>query len=172
MPFRTDPPPPLPPHGRVCIHDEMQQRCMGKARIQWTNAYIRWWLSGGTSRQERRPSLKLSLQGPNTVCGVDGQPVLLIRRSSGISLTPAERQLSFNCPRYISVGVSLKVCVALLSLPTRRSIGCGLLSEWRCVMSPASACISQANSLTMVNTSAARALENLHLADTAPVGLA
>ncbi|CAM9245358.1 unnamed protein product, partial [Laminaria digitata] len=77
--------------------------CMGKARMQWTHDYVQWWLSDGTSRHERRPSLKLSLQGPNSVCGVDGRPVLLIRRSSGSPLTPTMRQLSFNCPRYISV---------------------------------------------------------------------
>ncbi|CAM9198098.1 unnamed protein product, partial [Laminaria digitata] len=90
--------------------------CMGKEKIQWTNAYIRWWLLGGTSLHERRPSLKLSLQGPNSVCGVDGRPVLLIRSSSGSSLKPTKRQLSYNCPRYISV-TDMKVLIKSAPVP-------------------------------------------------------
>ena len=83
--------------------------------MQWTNAYIRWRLSGGASHQEERPSFKLSLQGPSTVCGVDGRPVMLIRRPSGSSLSPSKRHLSFNCPRYISVGVRTKVLLGIVA---------------------------------------------------------
>lgn len=112
--YPSNPTPSYPPsisHTRpfLSIHDGMKKRCMGKARMQWTNAYVRWRLSDGASRHEKRPSLKLSLQGPSTVCGVDGRPVMLIKRPSGSFLSPSKRHLSFNCPRYISVGVFTRV---------------------------------------------------------------
>lgn len=145
----THSPSPHSPHTPVfAVHDETKQRCMTKARIQWTNAYVRWRLSDATSRHEKRPSLKLSLQGPNSVCGVDGQPVLLIKRSSGSSFTPADRQLSFNCPRYISVGVSLGSCLGMLPLSAWRSMGSCLLPGWRC----AGACILQSFFFTMAKS--------------------
>ena len=108
---------PFPAQTRTRFHsaNERNPRCLGKARIQLANDYVRWRLSDPAVRQERRPSLKVFLQGPNSVRGVDGRPVLLIRRSSGFSLNPAKRQLSFNCPRYISVGVYLVACLPLAS---------------------------------------------------------
>lgn len=58
-----------------------------------------------TSRDDGdRPSLKVFLQGSTGVYGVDGQPVVMIRRPPGGSSTNTDRQLSFNCPRYITVG--------------------------------------------------------------------
>ncbi|CAM9584781.1 unnamed protein product [Ectocarpus sp. 4 AP-2014] len=81
--------------------------CSLKTRIRWATACIRWRLGGrrNTSPQDRprRPSLKTFLQGSTGVCGVDGRPVVMVRRPPESS-TIVGRQLSFNCPRYITVG--------------------------------------------------------------------
>ncbi|CAN0001978.1 unnamed protein product [Ectocarpus fasciculatus] len=80
--------------------------CSLKTRIRWAAAWVRWRLGGGrnTSPQDRprRPSLKIFLQGSTGVCGVDGRPVVMVRRPPESS-TIVGRQLSFNCPRYITV---------------------------------------------------------------------
>ncbi|CAN0048982.1 unnamed protein product, partial [Hapterophycus canaliculatus] len=81
--------------------------CSLRIRVRWAAAWIRWRFSRLApatlqERRQRRPSLKVFLQGSTGVYGVDGRPVVMIRRPSE-SPDMVDRQLSFNCPRYISV---------------------------------------------------------------------
>lgn len=107
---RPLPAPRPPPHVLLCVC-EKNERCMWKARVQWANAYVGWWLSDRRSHHERRPSLKAAFQGSTFVPGVDGRPVMMIRRSGGPPLPSSERHLSFNCKRHITVSVSIHGCV-------------------------------------------------------------
>lgn len=45
----------------------------------------------------------MALQGSTGVIGVDGLPVVMVRRLDAPGTALAERQLSYNCPRYITV---------------------------------------------------------------------
>lgn len=69
-----------------------------------------WWMSHRRS-QENRPSFKVALQGSTNVLGVDGLPVLMVRRVGSKAQRLAERQFSWNCPRYISVSRRIYVVV-------------------------------------------------------------
>ncbi|CAN0206803.1 unnamed protein product, partial [Ectocarpus sp. 12 AP-2014] len=95
--------------------------CSLKTRIRWATACIRWRLDGrrNTSRQDspRRPSLKMFLQGSTGVCGVDGRPVVMVRRPPESS-TILGRQLSFNCPRYITV-TEMQALIEATPVPAR-----------------------------------------------------
>ncbi|CAM9200045.1 unnamed protein product [Ascophyllum nodosum] len=78
--------------------------CSFQARMRWGYAYVRWRLLKRRSPLIRRPSFKIKLQGPTGVYGVDGKPVLMVRRLPKDSgLYYVGRHLSFNCPRYITV---------------------------------------------------------------------
>eukprot|EP00752_Nemacystus_decipiens_P012801 g11336.t1 len=80
--------------------------CSLRTRIRWVNAWLSWRLAGSRStaphERPRRPSLKAFLQGSTGVYGVDGRLVVMMRRPND-RLTMEDRQLSFNCPRYITV---------------------------------------------------------------------
>ncbi|CAM9350133.1 unnamed protein product [Ectocarpus sp. 8 AP-2014] len=95
--------------------------CSSKTRIRWATACIRWRLGGrrNTSPQDRpsRPSLKMFLQGSTGVCGVDGRPVVMVRRPPESS-TVVGRQLSFNCPRYITV-TEMQALIEATPVPAR-----------------------------------------------------
>ena len=113
IPYRT---PPYP-------HRTYVQRCSLRVRIRWANAWLRWRLAGSRSaaphQRPRRPSLKAFLQGSTGVYGVDGRLVVMMKRPHD-RLTMEDRQLSFNCPRYITVGFHGGFCVG--------GYGCGVLS--------------------------------------------
>ncbi|CAM9848987.1 unnamed protein product [Ectocarpus sp. 6 AP-2014] len=95
--------------------------CSLKTRIRWATACMRWRLSGrrNTSPQDRprRPSLKMFLQGSTGVCGVDGRPVVMVRRPAERS-TLVGRQLSSNCPRYITV-TEMQALIEATPVPAR-----------------------------------------------------
>ncbi|CAM9826595.1 unnamed protein product, partial [Sphacelaria rigidula] len=73
-----------------------------RARLRWARSYLRWRMHRRRVQSER-PSLKVGLQGPTGVIGVDGLPVVMVRRPDPSEAELVERQLSYNCPRYITV---------------------------------------------------------------------
>lgn len=73
-----------------------------RRRIRWAGSYLQWRISNRRTSSER-PSLKMALQGSTGVIGVDGLPVVMVRRLDAPGTALAERQLSYNCPRYITV---------------------------------------------------------------------
>lgn len=85
-----------------------KHRCSWAARIRWANAWVRWRLARCTSVTPQdgrtRPSLKEFLTGSTGVYGVDGKLVVMVRRPPERAAM-VDRQLSFNCPRYITVGI-------------------------------------------------------------------
>lgn len=93
------------------------QRCLLRIRMRLACAWLSWRLAGSSSvaphERQRRPSLKAFLQGSTGVYGVDGRLVVMMRRPHD-RLAMEDRQLSFNCPRYITVGFDS--AVGLLSL--------------------------------------------------------
>ncbi|CAM9735015.1 unnamed protein product [Sphacelaria rigidula] len=73
-----------------------------QTRVRWAGRYLRWRV-GRRRVLSERPSLKVALQGPTGVIGVDGFPVVMVRRPDPFKAALVERQLSYNCPRYITV---------------------------------------------------------------------
>ncbi|CAM9204720.1 unnamed protein product, partial [Sphacelaria rigidula] len=70
-------------------------------RIRWAQSYLLWRMNNERVPSQR-PSLQVALQGSTGVVGVDGLPVVVMRTSSS-ETGRVERQLSYNCPRYITV---------------------------------------------------------------------
>lgn len=48
----------------------------------------------------------MKVQGTSVVPGVDGLPVVIVQRVDPNAPTLATRQLSHNCPRYITVSLA------------------------------------------------------------------
>lgn len=77
-------------------------RSSWEVRIRWARSYLLWRMSNEREPSER-PTIEAALQGSTGVVGVDGLPVVVVRTSPS-ETGQIERQLSYNCPRYITVG--------------------------------------------------------------------